>query len=229
LNTTALALLFAGLLAARGAALPAIGALAADSNAQDLAQALQRKYDRIKDFSADFVHSYRGGVLRKEITERGHLLVKRPGKMRWQYTSPEDKLFVSDGVKMYSYLPQDRQVIVSAIPPDDQITTPTMFLAGKGNLVRDFSASIVDSPRGTPAGTLALKLVPRSPQRDYDWLMLEIAPQTLELRGLVTTDGQGGQSSFSFTNLKENAGLTDKDFTFKMPRGVDVVTDPPAR
>jgi outer membrane lipoprotein-sorting protein len=59
--------------------------------------------------------------------------------------------------------------------------------------------------------------------------MLEIAPQTLELRGLVTTDGQGGQSSFSFTNLKENAGLTDKDFTFKMPRGVDVVTDPPAR
>jgi outer membrane lipoprotein carrier protein len=202
---------------------------AGDSSARDLAQALQRKYDGIKDFSADFVHGYRGGVLRKEIEERGHLLVKRPGKMRWQYTSPEEKLFVSDGVKMYSYLPQDKQVIVSAIPPDDQVTTPIMFLAGKGNLVRDFSASIVDPSRGTPAGTLALKLVPRSPQRDYDWLMLEVAPQTLELRGLVTTDGQGGQSSFSFTNLKENAGLADKEFTFKMPRGVDVVNEPPAR
>jgi outer membrane lipoprotein carrier protein len=202
---------------------------AGHSSAQDLAQALQRKYDRLRDFSADFVHSYRGGVLRKQIAERGHLLVKRPGKMRWQYTSPEEKLFVSDGVKMYSYLPQDRQVIVSTIPPDDQVTTPTMFLAGKGNLVRDFAASIVDPPPGTPAGTRALKLVPRSPQRDYDWLMLEVDPETLELRGLVTTDGQGGQSSFSFTNLKENTGLTDKDFAFKMPRGVDIVPDSPAR
>ena len=78
---------------------------AGDSSARDLAQALQQKYDGIKDFSADFVHSYQGGVLRKQITERGHLLVKKPGKMRWEYTSPEEKLFVSDGVKMYSYHP----------------------------------------------------------------------------------------------------------------------------
>jgi outer membrane lipoprotein carrier protein len=210
-------------------ALPSAQIGTGDSSAQDLARALQRKYDGIRDFSADFVHSYRGGVLRKEITERGRLLVKRPGKMRWQYTSPEEKLFVSDGLKMYSYLPQDKQVIISSIPPDDQITTPTMFLAGKGNLVRDFSASIVDPPAGAPAGTRALKLVPRTGQREFDWLMLEVAPQTLELRGLVTVDGQGGRSSFSFTNLKENIGLTDKEFAFKMPRGVDVVTDSPSR
>jgi outer membrane lipoprotein-sorting protein len=130
---------------------------------------------------------------------------------------------------MYSYLPQDKQVIVSAIPPDDLITTPTMFLSGKGNLVRDFTASIVDPAPGAPVGTRALKLVPRSGQRDYDWLMLEVGPQTLELRGLVTVDAQGGRSRFSFTNLKENIGLTDKEFAFKMPRGVDVVTDSPAR
>jgi outer membrane lipoprotein carrier protein len=205
------------------------GAQGGAASAQDLAQALQRKYDAIRDFSADFAQSYRGGVLRKEIVERGHLMVKRPGKMRWQYLSPEEKVFVSDGVKGYFYLPLDKQVIVSSIPSDDQITTPTMFLAGKGNLVRDFSASIVEPLPGAPPGTRALKLVPRSQQRDYDWLMLEVAPQTLELRGLVTVDAQGGQSRISFTNLKENTGLTDKDFTFKMPRGVDVVTDPPAR
>ena len=43
--------------------------------------------------------------------------------------------------------------------------------------------------------------------------------------GLVTADAQGGKSSFSFTKLKENVGLADKDFAFKIPRGVDVVTD----
>jgi outer membrane lipoprotein carrier protein len=202
---------------------------AGDSSAQDLAQALQRKYDGIKDFSAEFTHSYRGGVLKKEIVEKGRLLVKKPGKMRWQYTSPEQKLFVSDGVKMYSYIPQDKQVMVTSIPPDDQITTPTMFLIGKGNLTRDFSASIVDPPAGAPPGTRALKLVPKKPQREYDWLLLEVAPQTLQLRGLVTSDAQGGLSSFSFTNLKENTDVADKEFAFTIPRGVDVVTDTPTR
>ena len=197
----------------------------ADESPQQLAAAVQRKYDTIKDFSTDFVHKYRGGVLRKEITERGRLLVKKPGKMRWEYTAPEEKLFVSDGMKMYSYIPLDKQVTVHRVPPDDQVSTPTMFLSGKGNLARDFTASLVAASSGARAGTRGLKLVPRTAQPDYDWLTLEVAPDTLELRGLVTADAQGGVSSFSFTNLKENTGLADRPFTFRIPQGVDVVTD----
>ena len=165
--------------------------IAPDRTAPELARALQKKYDTIKDFSADFVHAYEGGVLRKQITERGHLLVKKPGKIRWDYTSPEQKQFVSDGVKMYSYIPQDKQVIVSTIPPEDEATTPTLFLAGKGNLVRDFTASITDAPKGMPADTRALKLVPKVRQKDYDWLVLVVDPNTLDFRGLVTVDAQG--------------------------------------
>src|ERR1051325_8869833 len=78
---------------------------AADATASEVAQALQKKYDGIKDFSADFTHVYEGGVLKKQVTERGHLLVKKPGKMRWDYTTPDAKTFVSDGLKMYSYVP----------------------------------------------------------------------------------------------------------------------------
>jgi outer membrane lipoprotein carrier protein len=201
-------------------------ARAADSTAPELAAALQKKYDGIKDFSADFSHTYEGGVLRKQITERGHLLVKKPGKMRWDYSTPETKQFVSDGLKMYSYIPQDKQVIVATVPPDEEAPTPTLFLAGKGNVIRDFTPSLVDAPSGMPAGSRALKLVPKSRQRDYDWLVLVLDPGTLAIRGLLTVDEQGGKSSFSFTNLKENVGLADKDFAFKIPRGVDVVTAP---
>jgi outer membrane lipoprotein carrier protein len=199
---------------------------AADSTAPELAAALQKKYDGIKDFSADFSHTYEGGVLRKQITERGHLLVKKPGKMRWDYSTPETKQFVSDGVKMYSYIPQDKQVIVASVPPDEEAPTPTLFLAGKGNVIRDFTPSLVDAPSGMPAGSRALKLVPKSRQRDYDWLVLVLEPGTLAIRGLLTVDEQGGKSSFSFTNLKENVGLADKEFAFKIPRGVDVVSAP---
>ena len=219
------------LLAAFAAAAIVAGAFprAAEPTAPELARSLQHKYDGITDFSADFVHKYRGGVLKKELTESGRLLVKKPGKMRWDYKAPEQKLFVSDGVKVYSYIPQDKQVFVSSIPPGDQIGTPTMFLSGKGNLTRDFTPSLVPAQSGATSGTRALKLVPKAPQRDYDWLVIEVAPGSLELRGLVTVDAQGGQSSFSFTNLRENSGLADKEFTFTMPRGVDVVTDAPSR
>jgi outer membrane lipoprotein carrier protein len=196
----------------------------ADVSAAELAQSLQKKYDGIRDFSADFIHTYEGGVLRKKISERGRLLIKKPGKMRWEYNSPEQKTFVSDGMKLYSYMPKDKQVIVASVPPEDQATTPALFLAGKGNLARDFTASIADVPPGMPAGTRALKLVPKTRQRDYDWLLLAVDPVTLTLRGLVTVDAQGGTSSFSFTNLKENVGLADKDFAFRIPRGVDVVS-----
>lgn len=198
---------------------------AAEMTAPELAAALQRKYDTIKDFSADFVHTYQGGVLRKQLTERGRLLIKKPGKMRWDYTAPERKQFVSDGVKLYSYIPQDKQVIVSSVTRDDSAATPALFLAGQGSLTRDFTPSLATVPADLPSASRALKLVPKSRQRDYDWLILVADPTTLRLRGLVTSDAQGGTSSFSFTNLKENPGLSDKEFTFKIPRGVDVITD----
>ena len=199
---------------------------AADQTAAELAAALQRKYDGIKDFTADFIHAYQGGVLRKKITERGHLVVKKPGKMRWEYSAPEPKQFVSDGMKMYSYIPQDKQVIVASVPPENEATTPALFLAGKGSLTRDFTASLDEVPPGMPAGSRALKLVPKARQPEYDSLVLVIDPATLALRGLVTIDAQGGTSSFTFTNLQENTGVADKAFAFKIPRGVDVITAP---
>jgi outer membrane lipoprotein carrier protein len=215
-------------LAALGAvALTSIG-LAAEPTAEELAQALQRKYDAIRDFSADFVHTYRGGVLKRQLTERGRLVVKKPGRMRWDYTSPEPKQFVSDGAKIYFYIPADKQVVVSPMPSDAEATTPALFLTGKGRLTTDFVPSLVDLPAGLPAGSRALKLVPKSKQPDYDWLVLAVDPATLSLRGLMTADAQGGTSTFAFSNMKENTGVADNQFTFKIPRGVDVVTNSPS-
>jgi outer membrane lipoprotein-sorting protein len=97
-----------------------------------------------------------------------------------------------------------------------------MFLAGKGDVVRDFIASY---GQGGPAGTWALKLVPRRAERDYDALVLFLDPATLQIRALTTTDRQGGESTFTFGNMKENQGLSDKEFAFRIPRGVDVITD----
>ena len=194
--------------------------------AAELARSLQQRYDRVRDFSADFVHTYRGGVLRTQATERGTMRVKKPGRMRWEYTAPEKKTFVSDGTKIYSYIPQDRQVIVTDVPAGNQAGTPIMFLAGTGDVTRDFTASYAEADAaGAVPGTWALKLVPRKPEPEYDSLVLHLDPATLQIRALTTTDAQGGESRFTFSNMKENRGLSDKEFAFRIPRGVDVITD----
>jgi chaperone LolA len=203
------------------------GTVGAASEPEALARALQRKYDTVRDFTTDFVHSYRGGVLRKTVTERGRLLVKKPGMMRWAYSGDDRKVFVSDGRKLYSYIPADKQVYVGSVPADDQASTPALFLAGKGQLLRDFVITAGELPAGAPAGTAALKLAPKRSEGDYEWLVLVLDESSLQLRMLVTGDKQGGQSTFTFTNMKENVGLSDREFTFSIPRGVDVVTDTP--
>jgi outer membrane lipoprotein carrier protein len=203
------------------------GAQVTSDDPTALARALQQHYETVRDFTADFVHTYQGGVLRKTVTERGNLRVKKPGLMRWTYTAPDEKVFISDGRKMYSYIPADRQVYVSTVPQDGHASTPALFLAGKGNLLRDFTVTGAPLPKGAPPGSDALRLVPKQPERDYDWLTLVVDGGSLVLRMLVTEDQQGGLSTFTFTNLRENAGVQEKDFVFKMPRGVDVVTDTP--
>ncbi len=203
--------------------LAAVGRADGDA-ATALATSIQRHYDQVRDFQADFTHTYVGGILRKKTVERGRIAVRKPGRMRWTYTQPEEKLFVSDGNRIYSYVPADKQVYVAAVPADDQATTPALFLAGKGNILRDFAVAPVDVA-DAPAGSVGLKLTPKRPEREYDWLNLVVDKSSLALRMLVTSDSQGGLSTFAFTNLRENTGIADKEFVFVMPRGVDVITD----
>jgi outer membrane lipoprotein carrier protein len=216
------ALLPALFVVAASSAIVAAPQAGARPSATEVAAALQKKYDAIRDFTADFVHVSEGGMLRKKQTERGIVQVKKPGKMRWDYKAPEPKLFVSDGRRIYLHVPADNQVIVSPVPDEDQATTAVLFLAGKGNLTRDFTVSYAD---GGGEDTYALKLQPRLPERDYDWLQIVVDRRTLQIRSLSAADTQGGRSTFQFSNFKENTGLTDKTFAFKIPRGADITSN----
>ncbi len=171
------------------------------------------------------MHTYEGGILRKKTVEKGHVAIRKPGRMRWTYTAPEEKLFVSDGTKLYSYVPVDKQVYVATLPQgDDAASTPALFLAGRGDLARDFTASMA-SIAEAPEGSVALELTPIQPEKEYESLVLVVDRDTLQWRMLVTTDRQGGRSTFAFSNMRENTGVPDREFQFSIPRGVDVITD----
>jgi outer membrane lipoprotein carrier protein len=190
---------------------------------QAVARAIQQRYDGVADFSADFVHAYQGGILRKTATERGTVVIKKPARMRWVYDAPEKKVFVADGVRLYSYIPEDKQVLVSPISPADEASTPALFLSGKGQLTRDFTAMFAATPDPAP-GTVSVTFTPKRREAEYEWLTLVVDRGTWRLRKLVTGDAQGGVSTFTFTNVRENTKVADATFRFTIPKGVDVVT-----
>jgi outer membrane lipoprotein carrier protein len=191
--------------------------------ASDVAAALQRKYDSVKDFSATFKQTYEGGVLRRKASETGTgtVYVKKPGKMRWDYASPEKKLFVSDGQTMFLYFPDEKQVMKNDVPNQDQATSGVLFLMGKGNIVRDFTVRWAEGAADT---TYRLRLDPKTRQAEYDWLEITADRSTFRIVGLMAADAQGGKSSFTFSNFKENTGLADKMFQFTIPRGTEVIS-----
>src|SRR5262245_21246620 len=137
----------------------------------ELAAALQKKYDAVSTFSADFTHQHEGGPLKRKMVEQGSVQVKKPGRMRWDYKSPEKKLFVSDCTAIYFHDIPNNQVTVSQMPQGDDVSSAALFLLGKGDLVRDFTPSF-----GTGGGpdTYVLHLVPTREQADYDWLELTV-------------------------------------------------------
>jgi len=190
----------------------------AHDSPSEVAAALQTKYDRIRDFTADFAQQNVTILKKRSTTHTGKVQVKKPGRMRWDYLAPDKQLFVSDGTNAYLWVPADNQVTVSAVPKDTA-TTAVMFLVGKGNIVRDFAVTFTQNP---PQGTYGLRLQPKLPEREYEWLELVVDRTSLQIRQLTAADGRG-QNTFTFTNFKENVGLSDKTFEFKIPRGADVI------
>jgi outer membrane lipoprotein carrier protein len=187
-------------------------------SAVDLAARLQKRYESIRDFTADFTQNYRGLLQRRAATETGKMLLKKPNRVRFTYESPEKKVFVSDGVLFKSYFQETRAGTETPLPKANESSTALMFLAGHGNLSRDFTPGIVT---GAPATEWHLGLVPKSKQTDFDTLTLFLNRTTLALLGFVTTDDQG-TNTIRFSNLKENTGLADGAFVYKFPPGTEI-------
>ncbi|HET8644986.1 MAG TPA: outer membrane lipoprotein carrier protein LolA, partial [Vicinamibacteria bacterium] len=165
-----------------------------------------------------FVQTYRSGLMQRQVVESGVVSIKRPGRMRWEYQRPEKKLFVADGKTFYFYVPADRQVIVTR--PGGERGIPALLLAGRGGILTEFTVTL---EKDAPAGRQRLRLVPRKPDPEVETVYMEVDAQD-RVRGIEVLDPQGNQSRFSFEDIRENVGLRDGLFQFRVPAGVEVVT-----
>src|SRR5688572_29417096 len=129
--------------------------------APDLARRIQVHYNSVADFTADFVATFKYQLTHQVSVERGTLKVKKPSRMRWTFTKPDRKEFVADGTKLYTYFPADRVGTEHMLSETGDDSLALLFLAGKGDLTRDFAASM---PPEQPAGEWQLVLSPKKRQ-----------------------------------------------------------------
>jgi outer membrane lipoprotein carrier protein len=195
------------------------------ARAQDLrqlARAVDAHYNHLRSLESDFTEIYRGEGA--ERVESGTLWLKKPRKMRWEYRSPKEKLFVSDGEVVWFYLPAERQLRKTTFKKLDDVRSPIAFLLGKTKLeneLQGLSKVIDQSPLG-PANTL-VRGVPRTPLAGpVNEVQLELTPSNQIVR-IVLMEADGATTEFRFAGWKENVELSDSRFQFTPPAGVETV------
>jgi outer membrane lipoprotein carrier protein len=195
--------------------------LAFQSLPSDLVAGVERLFSRMSDYSSDFVQSSKD-VLNRKQDAAGHLYLKRSRMARWEYTSPEEQLFVSDGKTVYFYVPSDKQVNRESLKEtfDDRI--PLMFLLGRSNLRDEFTKFELLNTKPFLEGTKVLRMTPRR-KTDLKELIMEVDPQNFQIRRLVLDHNDGSHSEFIFSNIRTNTGLKATLFDFKVPPGVQIV------
>jgi len=187
-----------------------------------LIDGVQKKYSRIQGIAADFAQLYQGNDGRT-IRESGRLLLKRPAKARWDYAEPERKLFVSDGKSVVFYVLGEIQATKSGIKESADPQIPFLFLLGRGNLRKDFSRiELVSSERPVIAGNVVLRLAPRRAPEEFKQLLVELSPETYEVRRLVIFERSGARMDFLLSNVRENFVAPDSQFQFTPPPGVTI-------
>jgi len=203
-----------GLAAAISAATPA-------PDVHAIANAVDARYNHLRSLQAEFVEIYRGVGM--ERTESGILWLKKPGKMRWEYRSPREKLFLSDGKDAWFYVPGERQVRRTAVKKLEDLRSPLAFLLGKTKLEKELQGlSLAPDVKPLASGDVVLRGVPRSLAERVSQVLLEITPERW-ISGILIEEVDGSVTEYRFTSQRENVEVADKRFQFAVPDGVEVI------
>ncbi len=201
-----------------------VGAAAEDVHS--IAQAVDEHYNHLRTLQAEFAEEYRGAGM--ERTESGTVWLakggmKKPGKMRWEYRSPREKLFVSDGRDAWFYVPDDRQARKTDARKLDDVRSPLAFLLGKSKLEKELQGLSL-APDVTPvdAGDVVLRGVPTALAERVSSILLEVTPK-YRIERIVINEADGSVTEYRFSEQKEDLPIPEGRFQFRPPAGTETV------
>jgi len=203
---------------------------------------MEDHYRHAQSLRAVFLERYSEGPKQARI-ESGTVYFKRPGRMRWEYESPEKKLFLVDGKTVWFYVPYDHTVTKAPAKESSDWRTPLALLTGKADLSRLCSSVDLIDEKGVPPGHAVLRCVPkgsktdaRSPKNhpteatpeladteDITDVLLEVDTSSGELARIEVRQPGGIQMEYRFGDWKTDIPLSDDMFHFQVPAGVAIV------
>jgi outer membrane lipoprotein carrier protein len=190
---------------------------AAEVDLNKLLKGVEQHYNQAKTLQVHFVESYTvQGRARK--SESGELTLRKPGRMRWDYTTPSGKLFVSDGKDVYLYTPEAHRVERTKLKASDDMRAPLAFLLGKLDFAKDFRDFDV-KPEGT---NYAITAKAKNDKLPYEKIQMLVTPDYQIQR--LAIDGQDlSVLTFQLDGEKLNPPVDDALFKFQMPAGATLV------
>jgi outer membrane lipoprotein carrier protein len=200
------------------------GAVAEDVHS--IAAAVDEHYNHLRTLQAEFAEEYRGAGM--ERTESGTVWLakaglKKPGKMRWEYRSPREKLFVSDGKDAWFYVPGDRQARRTEARKLDDVRSPLAFLLGKSKLEKELSGlSLAPDVPPVAAGDVVLRGIPQALADRVSEILLEVTPEHRIAR-IVIDEVDGSETEYRFSEQKEDLAIPEGRFQFNPPAGTETV------
>jgi outer membrane lipoprotein carrier protein len=195
----------------------------APPNVSQIAKAVDDHYDHLRTLQAQFTELYEGAGMQR--TESGTLWLKKPGKMRWEYRSPKEKLFLSDGQNAWFYMPGDKQARRTPVKKLDDLRSPLSFLLGKTKLEKELQGlSWAPDEKPMTSGDVLLRGVPKGLGEQINSILLELTPNHEILR-IVLNQEDGSTTEFRFQDQKINVEIDEKSFRFVPPAGVEVTDE----
>jgi len=186
-------------------------------SAQELAQRVDRHYNQLHSLKTGFTESYQGLGIRR--TESGTLLLLKPGRMRWDYSSPAGKLFVLDGKLAWFYSRGDPQVQRIPARQLDDLRSPLRFLLGHTELEKELN-NLKLAPAAN--GRFILSGQPKGQERRVARLTLTVTADGA-IAGIEIEEADGALTRFTFTAEQPNTPIPADIFRFTPPAGVPVV------
>jgi outer membrane lipoprotein carrier protein len=193
------------------------GAFAA--SAQAVLTEIQTRYENTNDMEANFLQEYIGKVMRQPNRGEGKVYFKKKGMMRWDYRIPNQQ-FISDGQMLWYYQPEEKQVVISDV---SRTLKEFGFLAGEGDLRRDFELLNMNESISPKEEHFVLELIPKEPHAALSKVTLTVDKKTYYVVQTDVFDGLGNVTRTRFTNIKTNKELPNSFFHFTIPPGVEVL------
>ena len=202
---------------------PPAAAPAGRLDVKTVVERVQQRYDGAADFKARFGQTLTNAAFGRKTSSTGEVLFKKPGRMRWNYTQPDPKMYLSDGTTLWLYEPEDKQAFKQDLKAS-QLPAALAFLTGQGKLSAEFD--IAFAPAKTPYGTArdyVLTLSPKAPQAQVKTIVFVVDPKVFDVRESVITDQQGNVNDMLFSDIRVNVGIPDATFHFSPPAGTRVI------